>query len=335
MDQTEDIPTASHCAFESAASWWYCIQVDATVNRSNAFWEWMKDPKNAFAFQAVQSSMGAFHSLAATPKIVEMRRAALGSVKDIAVKPRRMRGRMLLLAAAGLTIAAAGGIAALINFSDPSYATMTGERRSVALFDGSRMLLDSDTEVSVHYSDGARALTLRRGRARFDVAHDATRPFTVAAGNEAIIAVGTSFDVEDRGAQTLVTVSQGHVLVKDRGADHGNRPCATEATSLVSGDQMVAFRTCAHIVNRVNIDVETAWEKGHLLFRAVPLADAVLQVNRYTDQPITVDASVARLRISGAFNSGDIGAFVNAITRYFPVSAIHDTDGNITLKRSL
>jgi len=62
-----------------------------------------------------------------------------------------------------------------------TYRTALGERRAVTLADGSQITLDSSSEVMVRYSANARALTLVRGQARFDVTHDVERPFTVTA----------------------------------------------------------------------------------------------------------------------------------------------------------
>jgi transmembrane sensor len=69
------------------------------------------------------------------------------------------------------------------------YKTDIGERRVVALPDGSRISMDSDTRVQVEYGKNARAITLDRGRSRFDVAHDTSRPFTVTAGHQTVVAV--------------------------------------------------------------------------------------------------------------------------------------------------
>src|SRR3546814_15110866 len=74
-------------------------------------------------------------------------------------------------------------------------ASKIGEIRTVALEDGSRVTLDTDTILHIAYSPTERGLKLERGRARFDVSYDASRPFVVFAGGGSITAHGTVFDV--------------------------------------------------------------------------------------------------------------------------------------------
>src|SRR3546814_6080807 len=47
------------------------------------------------------------------------------------------------------------------------YATTTGEQRTVALDDGSRVVLDTGSDLKVQYGRRERRLTLLRGRADF------------------------------------------------------------------------------------------------------------------------------------------------------------------------
>jgi transmembrane sensor len=101
--------------------------------------------------------------------------------------------------------------------------TRVGEIRSITLPDGSRVVLDTRAQLAVAFGADERHLTLRRGRARFEVAHE-TRPFVVAAGNGEITARGTIFDVEagDRG-WVQVTLLRGAVDVSVRDGAHGAR----------------------------------------------------------------------------------------------------------------
>jgi transmembrane sensor len=96
---------------------------------------------------------------------------------------------------------------------------------------------------------------------------------------------------------------------------------------------MATVNDATPVVRQANMDAATAWESGHLIFRGEPLADAVRRVNRYTANPVTVDASAASIPISGVFNAGDVGTFVSAITGYFPVDATTDSENRIRLQK--
>ena len=61
-------------------------------------------------------------------------------------------------------------------------------------------------------ADVAR-IELASGEAYFDVVHDASRPFTVYAGNRRITDIGTKFSVFRNGDDVRVTVREGRVRV--------------------------------------------------------------------------------------------------------------------------
>jgi len=221
-----------------------------------------------------------------------------------------------------------GAVALYLSLHLPAYyQTDIGERRVVALPDGSRISMDSDTRVRVAYQKTARSITLDRGRSRFDVAHDSSRPFTVTAGPRTVVAVGTSFDVERLRSTVLITLIQGQVVIK------GAEPeLMTAPISLNAGEQLVVSRDMKPNIVAADPQVARAWEAGRLLFRDEPLGDAVARVNRYTTHAIQIDPSIASIRISGVFNAGDIGSFVSAVTSYFAVQASTTPDNSILLQ---
>src|SRR3546814_19826741 len=70
------------------------------------------------------------------------------------------------------------------------YATAIGQQHDVALEDGSRVRLDTNSALVVRYSRKHRDVVLERGRAQFDVAHETQRPFTVHEGPRTVRAAG-------------------------------------------------------------------------------------------------------------------------------------------------
>jgi transmembrane sensor len=322
---------------EVAADWWRRLQKDPAIEISTEFLEWVADPVNCRAYKAVESTMAALDDFGATPNILDMRRGALTRLRNAGFKRWLTARTITRIAATLLVVSLFGGGALYVYSQQPnSYETEVGERRVVALPDGSRISLDSDSEVDVRYSKASRAIVLNKGRARFDVAHDVSRPFTVTAGTKTVVAVGTSFNVERLGSTVLVTLIQGHVLIKDSAAPQPTiavKPAQPRTVSLTAGEQLVAVPDAKPVVSNADLSDATAWEAGHLVFRGEPLEEAVERVNRYTDHPIVVDTSAASVRISGVFNAGDIGSFVSAITAYFPVQATTDANDTITLQR--
>src|SRR3984957_4748348 len=141
------------------------------------------DPLNQAAWRQIQEPWDLFGEHANSPELIELRRAALGNANQ-AGRRRWLRvviqgNRLRRLVAVGVTVFVVGAIAVWSLNRPDDYRTAAGERRVVTLTDGSKIALDSRSEVLVSYSEKARDLTLVRGQARFDVAHHVERPFSV------------------------------------------------------------------------------------------------------------------------------------------------------------
>jgi transmembrane sensor len=321
--------------FDEAGNWYLRLRQEPALEISPEFLDWISNPDNARALRAAEMGMGALSELNASPLILDLRRSALKSMQQAG--KRRWPSRPIYMrwaVAAALLISAIGVAGYSYLRSGTAYETGVGEHRQVMLADGSKISLDSGTEVHVNYSERTRAIVLNRGQARFDVAHDVKRPFTVTAGTETVIAVGTSFNVEKLQSSVLVTLIQGRIVIKSAAAPASARTESVQKpVSLVAGQQMVATADNTARVAAADIQEATAWETGQLVFRGVSLADAVERENRYTDHPIAVDPSVANIKVSGVFNAGDTGSFVSAMTSLFPVQATTDSESGITLQR--
>lgn len=333
MTTFPDMPPDEQAQMEDACVWHERLRADPALEFSDEFLDWHVLPGNAAAFRAVEQSHAALAVIAGDPQVLALR----GAILARAGRARRETAprRLMLFGALAATLLIAclvGGY--FVFFHGPAaYVTDIGERRIVALTDGSRLSLDSDTKVDVHLTKTARLLTLDRGRARFDVAHDVTRPFMVKAGDRTVIAVGTSFSVERLGSKVLVTLIQGRVVIKDTGPSQkiGPRP----AVSLTAGQELVAIAEKPPSVAAVDVKEAAAWEAGRLVFKDEPLTEAAERINRYTQQPIAVSPRIASLRISGGFNAGDVGSFVAAVTSFFPVQATTTDDNRILLEPRL
>lgn len=323
---------------EEAAAWRLRLARDPAAEFSADYAAWHGEAANQEALAAIDKGWSAIGQVSTAPEMLAMRQQALARLRRAGGRPAR-RFPWARIAAAFLVTALLGaGLYRVVLLQPDSYRTGIGERRVVGLSDGSQISMDSDTRIEVDYSQTARTLTLDRGRARFDVAHDTSRPFTVTAGSETVVAVGTSFDVEKLGSTVLVTLIQGQVVVKDGQGRSSTRTAAKPrpSVSLNAGQQLVSGAAAAPpTVSTADLQVTGAWEAGHLVFRDEPLSAVVARVNRYTEHPVTIDPSIAAIRISGVFNAGDVGSFVSALTAYVPVQATTTASGGILLQPRL
>jgi transmembrane sensor len=283
------------------------------------FEAWLaEDASNARAFEQVARTWQSFSLQQQPSELVDMRRDALDRLHGAREAQRAKRRLFAGLAAAIAFVALVAAI--WIGLAPQHYETALGERRTVALEDGSEISLDSQSRVEVRYSGRQRELWLVRGRAKFSVAHDPARPFTVSAANRTVIATGTQFSVELFRSQVNVILYEGSVdVVRDSAVQAA--ASQTARVKLQPGRQLIASLIDETLELR-DIDPAStlAWESGQISFDDEPLATAVQRMNRYSKAILEVgDAAAGRIRISGTFVAGDTDTFVEGVTGVFPV----------------
>lgn len=200
-----------------------------------------------------------------------------------------------------------GGVMLLRWMAPPpaTYATQVGQTMSVGLPDGSRAILDTDSELRAWPPGVSRQLELVRGRAFFAVAKDPAHPFVVRAGGHRVTALGTRFDVDMRPASFRVVLSEGHVRVSSDRAS-GLPGGGVEMTA---GTQLLA-RAGGWSVTRVDTRTADGWLSGRLVFDDAPLGAIAAELARYSSAPILVDPEVAGRRMSAVLPASDPSAFI-------------------------
>lgn len=231
------------------------------------------------------------------------------------------------------------GSALWSKFSAPSvriYRTSTAGLSRIVLSDGSKITLNSNSEVRVHFTADARSVTLTRGEAEFAVTHDVQRPFEVQANDHAVIAVGTQFDVRlDSDHAIEVAVTEGRVALVQPGFD-GPKLLTLPPPIIRAGE--IALATASHVTIREvpsgQISRRLAWEHHELSFQGESLNEAIAEFNRYNGRRLVIDdPSLGSLRIGGNFDALDVASFVAALGRSFEISAHTSRDGTIHLSR--
>ncbi len=228
--------------------------------------------------------------------------------------------------AAAAAVAASVGVGAQLRGS--RLRTRLGEVRLAPLPDGSSMTLNTNSRVSVHFTEGLRRVRLIEGEALFDVAKDPARPFVVEAAGTEVRAVGTSFTVSrlpDRPVQVLVR--EGVVEV--------GRPAA-EPVRIGANTRAVAARggaVDASAVTPSEIARELVWREGFLSFEDVSLAQAAAEFARYSETRIVVDdPAIARETVTGLYSANNPSGFAKAVAAALDLE-VEDGAGEVRLRR--
>lgn len=213
-----------------------------------------------------------------------------------------------------------------------AYETDIGEHRTIRLQDGSKIELNTNSKIRVRLKDNLRQVSLEKGEALFTVAHDATRPFVVIAGEARLRALGTVFNVRRKADAVQVTVVDGTVQIEAAAQGKGKEQIASMLTRDVSGTISDAGNT-AQTLSGEQVNQLLSWRIGLLEFRSESLSAAVEEINRYNLRQLKIlDPAIADIRIGGYFQTDNLDAFVEFLTTSLPVDASKNAQGDVVLR---
>lgn len=204
--------------------------------------------------------------------------------------------------------------------------TGVGQQRSLTLADGTRIRLNTDSAIDIHFSQEQRLVLLRRGEILVETGHApeyATRPFIVATEHGRMRALGTRFVARRENDHTRIAVQEGAVEIRPATAGAAPRVLqAGQRTRFSLGAVEAPVAAGRHV---------DAWTRGQLFASDMPLDEFAAELGRYQRGLLRCDPAVAQLRISGAFQLSQIDAVLEALPRSLPVSLIYRTRYWVTI----
>jgi transmembrane sensor len=304
-----------------AADWIVRLQA-ADETQALAFDAWLSaDPANAWAYDAALAVWTEFGANA---------QPVGAALSERRVRPTLSRRTWLAGGALAAAIAAAMVIVPQLQTDVPadSFQTARGERRAVNLADGSTLELNAGTRLDVTLASNERHVVLHEGQAIFDVAKDADRPFTIAAGDRTVRVVGTRFDVRRRDGKLSVTVAEGIVEVRPAAGATGT------AFRLHPGQRLDHQEGAALArVTAASPDEVLAWRTGRLVYRGQPLSEVVADLNAHFATPIHVDdPQLAATPISGVLILDDEAAVIRRLALLVSAEPVRSGTG-VVLRR--
>ena len=172
-------------------------------------------------------------------------------------------------------------------------ATAAGEHRTIALGDGSTMVLNGNSRVWIASTE-KREAELLRGEAVFNIRHDPKRPFALHLGEDRIEDVGTVFNVVRDRQFLRVEVADGAV----RYLRGGN------GLQLNAGQTLKISPSGDAIVGRKSPGAIASWRSGQLVYEAVPVAEVAADLGRNLGVSISVTPRLAYQPFTGSIHVG-------------------------------
>lgn len=200
----------------------------------------------------------------------------------------------------------------------PDMATASGERRDMTLADGTRVLLNTDTAISLTLSPQARRIVLHRGELSVQTGHakGQTLPLAVETRFGLVTPLGTHFTVRQTKTDSQVGLISGQVEIS---LLHSPERLLLQAGQYTQFDQH-------HIAPpRALSQADTAWQQGELVANDMALGDFLQELARYRPGLVSCDPAIAHLRLSGLFPLDDTDKVLQAVTHLLPVQVSRHT----------
>lgn len=202
--------------------------------------------------------------------------------------------------------------------------TAVGERRTIALPDGTTVALNTDSAINVRFTATERRMRLVGGEILVTTGQDSVgRPFTVETAQGELQPLGTRFAVRQQPDASRVDVFEGAVVIRPHreGLTH----------TLRAGEQASFTRTAIGEPMAAN-DGDTAWTDGMLIASGMRLQDFLAELDRHRPGRLSCDPAITDLRVSGTYPLADTDRILDTLRTTLPVEVHFLTRYWVTLK---
>ncbi len=282
-----------------AALEWFVRMRDehATAEDRRAFQAWLdQDPAHAVALARAEALWKRIDIV--EPEIEQLRRS------------QRMFSRRNVIA--GAAVGLVGASALYVRGRDDLFANHTteaGERRTVALQDGSSVELGSYSALSVEFTPASRRVRLHRGQGFFQVRNDPT-PFLVDVADATTAAMEAKFDVKHVDGEVTAVVSENSVTVR------GSFP----AMKVEQGWQVSFGANGPAALAPADLAVTGAWRRDQIIFQDVPLRRVLAEIERYRHGRIVLtDRRLGDIPVTAIFSSRQLDNALQTLANTLPI----------------
>lgn len=167
-------------------------------------------------------------------------------------------------------------------------STLPGQKSSTVLPDGTVIWLNSGTEISypLSYGEDKREVTLQKGEAFFEVAHDG-KPFCLNISNGSIKVYGTQFNVKDYPDDDILSV-----VLQSGSIEHFSKEGTS--TSVMHPGQALKFNKETGSITLADCDAdnEALWRFGELKVVKENIRDMMLDMEKWYGVEIALDGHI-------------------------------------------
>ncbi len=193
------------------------------------------------------------------------------------------------------------------------YQTAQAEDKEIFLPDGSVINLSASSRIEIQLTEQQRYISLTSGEAFFDVSKDPKRPFVVDTLDSRITVLGTHFNVNATSGFSQISVEEGRVEVASQQLDQRQVLGAGQRIQLLDSGNLSPIAS-------IEPSAAGAWRKGLRIYFETSLHDVLLDLNRYSEQPITLgEQDLNDLTVTAIFPASDVDLMLQALDNTLPL----------------
>ena len=204
------------------------------------------------------------------------------------------------------------------NPGDVTYIANPGTKSLVILPDSSVVRLNGASKLVVPslFAAGSRELFLS-GEGYFDIRHHEDWPMNIHTSKGVVVKVlGTTFDLSayDNDDNIKLTLIEGKVVVREEktGSEHEVRP--NQQISIASRTGELDKPLPRPVIKRANIQQNTGWVNGELIFNNTAMPEIVKQLERWYGVHVhIVDKEILDYHLTATFTTESITRVLDLI----------------------
>lgn len=192
-------------------------------------------------------------------------------------------------------------------------STSNGERVNLTLSDGTRMLVNSGSEIKLPntFQPNKREVYLE-GEAYFNVTENPDSPFIIHSQNMVTEVLGTSFTV-----RSYPDDSRMRVVVEEGSVSFGSENGSTSDKVVVTGNEMASYDfTEKKLLTRQVDDLALymSWTEGYFKFREEPLENVAKELERRYDIQVQFeDTGIRDMKLTANLKSRSMSNVLEVI----------------------
>jgi len=210
-------------------------------------------------------------------------------------RKRSLFSRLAIAASVAILMGAAGYFTML----KPTVYKTTAETKQVQLKDGSEVLMNSNTTLTVakSFNKKERRVTLA-GEAFFEVTKDPAKTFTVETNDFDVKVVGTSFNVLATSTAQEVLVQSGIVSVSSKGGEG--------RTVIMKKGDFLNFAESPETVVQTEDENYMSWKTNTLTFTDASIEDVKNALERHFSEPVDMTAIKLDCNLTATFTEQEL-----------------------------